>query len=281
MSLLNSPSSKETLMLYEKILQKGGPESIKNLFNRKIGISNEHYNFLQHYGQNNDLGPLRKLRQFYYEVALFDLTHGTKTADFISETVYQNEAESHPEAFADTSHVKDGVKLRSSGTSIIKSALQQSERILQEYGHNPKLASFYDLGCGPGKSLLIARTEHSFDNVVGIDYYKEVLETAKENREKMGLSNGARKIALHFADAAQFKEYKGPTIVYMYNPFGENVMKEVEKNLRETTEQCIVAYNKPLHGELFKEENGWHREFSMTNSDPDNTLMIYRRGLEC
>ena len=245
-------------------------------------ITEEHAQFLVQEGQRIGIGGLRKLRRFYYDVLDFDLEYGTNTLEFISEETFRTHAKVEPDLFpeANISSVPYGVKHRSSLTSVIKNSFLHALRILREHGIQSDQVSVYDMGCGAAKPAMIASlSDFNFKNVVGVDYYKNVLSTARRNREIMiGELGDKQKFALVHADARTFQDFRGPTIVYLYNPFGKKIMKEVEKNLREVTEKCIVLYNKPLYQGLFSSHKGWYLERQTTNHDHDQELAIFSRG---
>jgi hypothetical protein len=57
--------------------------------------------------------------------------------------------------------------------------------------------------------------------------------------------------------AATFTLPAGPTIIYMYNPFGEQTVREVASNVQRSLEQdprpLLVVYYNPVHQHLLQE----------------------------
>lgn len=265
--------------LEDRIRNSKGAD-LKRIFTDTLGVKSEHVDFILRIGKDTGFGADQKLRQLYWEVLHFDLKHGTRTSDFISEDLYRELAESNPETFANTENVRYGVKHRSSLTSVVRAVFNQATNILRDHGINPEDTHVVDLGCGTAKPSIIARTEFTFGEVVGVDYFNDVLELAKSNRQTMGLSYRRDRFSLEFADASDFRGYRDPTVVYMYNPFGQEVMQGVEENLRRRGLKVVVGYNKPLCREIFSSDNGWNVEAEhLSPNDPDQAYVIFSRNL--
>lgn len=255
-------------------------------------ISDEHMEFLA------NLGGEDKLREVYYEVLKFDddcndkhhlpdsRNKLIKTSQFILEEEYQEKAISSPELFADPTCADQGVKHRASLTRSITDGFNHAVRYLRDKGYQPQEISFFDLGTGTGKPLLISQMPEfgfNFKKAVGVDYYQPLLDRAKINMELAGLqvgSNSDSPVQLVFSNAATFKNFNGLNLIYMYNPFQEPVMVEVEKNLRRYAGKSVVIYNKPLHSKIF-EQNGWKKIDAIgdinTPSD-DKTTLLFSHG---
>lgn len=230
---------------------------------------------------------MKKLLQLYMEVFYFDLQHGTKTSGFISEEVYQEFAKRNPEHFAngEIDSVEHGVRHRASLTSVITKAFNESVKLFKEHGIKAKDISVYDAGCGTGKPALIARMAeelpnmgYTFKDVVGYDYFEPVLDIAKENRKTAGFKHD-RKISYKLEDATKFTKYKNPTLVYAYNPFDKKIMEQAVKNIEAANLSTVFAYNKPLHADCFKKENGWETKVISISQDEDSQLTLFYRNL--
>ncbi len=261
---------------YQRILTEADSvEEVSDLLTNTLGVKKDHIDFLV------GLGGIEKLRELYYESIKFDLTYGTKTCAFISESIYKNTAKHHPELFVNPENAEHGVKHRASLTSSIVDGLTIAQRMLRNKGIDTEEASFFDFGTGTGKPVLIA--QHSdfgfgFKKAVGIDYYKEVIHKANENKDLAGLGDD-KKIQFAFDDATHFRDFNGINVAYMYNPFDAEIMKRVELNLRKYAGNTLIIYNKPMHSELFEEKN-WKTVHKGTNNDPDKCITIYSRGFE-
>ena len=98
--------------------------------------------------------------------------------------------------------------------------------------------TFVDLGCGKGRALLLAR-ELGFRRIIGVEFAPSLAKTARRNCSFAEIEIG---------DAAQYAFPSGPLVVFMYNPFDENVMCQVIQHLP----SCYVAYMNPLYDGLFE-----------------------------
>jgi SAM-dependent methyltransferase len=107
--------------------------------------------------------------------------------------------------------------------------------------------TFVDLGCGKGRALILA-SKSGFKRIVGVEFVGELRSIAQANVAKMGIGNAA---VLH-ADAAEFRFPEGDLVVYLFNPFTEEVMRKVVENLRgRGSSELYIIYNNPRHASLF------------------------------
>ncbi len=272
---IKNANNNKTTIIEDRISILHDINMLKYYFINELGIKKDHINFLI---EQSDEKALSKLRELYYEVIKFDLVNGTQTSSYITEDTMQYIAKRDSSQFANLDNVFHGVKYRASLTSIVKSAFNHSQKILRDNGISLKDVSAFDIGCGAGKPLLLAIKDlgFGFKKAIGIDYFRKMIRLANKNAHIMGLSD---KIDFIFTDASQFIEYDDVNLIYMYNPFDETIMKEVERNIRKYGGKTIVAYNKPMCAHLFSQKNGWKLEFEQNSSDPDNTLKIFSYGL--
>jgi len=111
----------------------------------------------------------------------------------------------------------------------------------------PSSFTFVDLGCGKGRTLLVA-SRLGFKRVIGVEFANELVLVARENIRKQGI-NGATVVE---GDAADFCFPDGNLVLYLYNPFSHDVMRKVISNLRgRDSGQLFVIYKVPLCAELF------------------------------
>ena len=117
-------------------------------------------------------------------------------------------------------------------------------RALASLGVDPGGFTFIDLGCGKGKALLLA-AQAGFPKVVGVDFEPELCRAARANLERY-----AGGIPVEFEvltqDAGLFEFPPEPTVLFLYNPFQEGVMRTVmanlERSLREHPRELSVIY---------------------------------------
>jgi len=106
---------------------------------------------------------------------------------------------------------------------------------------------FVDLGCGKGRTLLIAG-KLGFKKVVGVEFARELVTIAEANLAIVK----AKSAEIVHCDAAEYVFPKGNIVVYMYHPFGESVLKRVVDNLSRAAAErpqasIYVVYKNPQH----------------------------------
>lgn len=101
--------------------------------------------------------------------------------------------------------------------------------------------SFIDLGCGKGRTLIVA-AHFGFGKAIGVEFAQELAATAQANIASKALHNA---IVLQ-ADAAQFAFPPGGKVIYLYNPFSSEVLSRVLDNLRACRDEAVyVVYKSP------------------------------------
>lgn len=120
---------------------------------------------------------------------------------------------------------------------------------LQSLGQALHTFSFVDLGCGKGRTLLVA-SRLAFRRVVGVEFADELVAIARRNLR----TRDARNAVVVHADAADFEFPPGDLVVYLYNPFTAEVMTQVLANLRAAQGgRLFVIYKAPRCARLLDE----------------------------
>jgi SAM-dependent methyltransferase len=115
--------------------------------------------------------------------------------------------------------------------------------------------TFVDLGCGKGRPLLIAG-RLGFRRVIGVEFAAELAAIARRNIQKMGLTNAS---VVH-GDATEFAFPEGDLVVFLFNPFGPELMAKVAANLELRRHgKLYVIYVKPYFGHIFDASRGIKR----------------------
>lgn len=115
--------------------------------------------------------------------------------------------------------------------------------------------AFVDLGCGKGRPLIVA-SEFPFRDIVGVEFSAPLVEIARRNAAIIAGREPQRPaIRLHQGDAGAFAMPVGDAVVFLYNPFGADIMARVvsriEEALRSARRAIYVVYYNPVHGALF------------------------------
>jgi SAM-dependent methyltransferase len=114
--------------------------------------------------------------------------------------------------------------------------------------------TFVDMGSGKGRMLFVA-AEYPFRRVIGVEFSNDLHQEALANIKQYRYS-GQRcaDIESVHADAAEFEFPNENLVVYMFNPFGPEVMKRMLANLERSIERhprhVIVMMLWPLHANL-------------------------------
>jgi SAM-dependent methyltransferase len=107
--------------------------------------------------------------------------------------------------------------------------------------------TFVDLGCGKGRSLLIA-ARMGFRRVVGAEFAPELAAIARTNVQIARITNAS----VVDADAADFALPEGDLVVFLFNPFRSAVVQRVAANLaRPRLDKLYAVYSNPVCAEAF------------------------------
>lgn len=148
------------------------------------------------------------------------------------------------------------------------------DRILEALPSRAEDLTFVDLGSGKGRALLMA-SNHPFRRIVGIELLKELNDVALVNIGRY--SNPLQKcfnIESILADARGFAFPPEPTVLYLFNPFPEHVLREVLANLRGSLRskprETFLIYHNLVHDSIFGEQQ-WLEPIQRTHQ-----FAIYR-----
>lgn len=174
---------------------------------------------------------------YFLEVHLFDLLHGTDTRTWLPREQFQGRP----------SNFEHGTYYMCSWTSAVDRAFRF---IRTHLGNQFESFSFVDIGCGKGKVpiawSLACRRRHLRQRILGIDYYEPFIALAMDNARNANTQH----VSFQCADAAAF-DYGAlgkRLIVYLYNPFDAPMMRRVLAQLEEN--EVVIAYNNPVHSDV-------------------------------
>jgi len=110
---------------------------------------------------------------------------------------------------------------------------------------------FVDIGCGKGKQCVYAAKYFKFDEVIGIEFSKPLVEVAEENLHRLGWS----RIKVINADATSWHIPDGKSIIFMYNPFNATLLNQfISFNMHHFQKfGSIIAYGNDLHRDALEE----------------------------
>jgi predicted RNA methylase len=115
--------------------------------------------------------------------------------------------------------------------------------------------TFIDLGSGKGRAVLLASLL-PFRRIVGVEFAPSLHQQAVQNvRRFKHAEQRCRQVELVCGDAATFALPEEPLVIYMYNPFGAEVMREVVESvnaaLAASPRELLVVYANPFHEKLW------------------------------
>lgn len=127
------------------------------------------------------------------------------------------------------------------------------EAVLDALPDRALRASFYDLGCGKGRVLLLA-SKRPFRRVVGVEMVAGLVRTCRANLAGwQGAHPDCGPLEVLHADGIGLTLPADDLVVFLYNPFGEEGIAAVLHGLadrRAPGSTCWVAYVNPLEGHL-------------------------------
>jgi SAM-dependent methyltransferase len=114
--------------------------------------------------------------------------------------------------------------------------------------------TFIDMGSGKGRVLFVA-SEYPFRKVIGVEFSKDLHEEAVANLKRYNYS-GRRCADIEpvLADAREYEFPDGNLVIYLFNPFGPEVMGRMLANLERSLERhprhAIVVMLWPDHSDV-------------------------------
>ncbi len=139
------------------------------------------------------------------------------------------------------------------------------ERVLDRVAPRPERDVLVDLGSGLGRVVLMA-ARRPFRRVIGVEISPKQVERARRNLEIARPRLACREVQLICANAAEYAMPDDATIVYLFNPFGGEVLRGVIRGIRRSVEArprrvtIVVAtarrFEEEVTGQVWLERRG-------------------------
>jgi SAM-dependent methyltransferase len=115
--------------------------------------------------------------------------------------------------------------------------------------------SFIDLGCGKGRALLLA-SELGFREVIGVELNPSLAAIAQANANLWSAAGKASApVRIEQQDALEFNWPAGRCLVFLFNPFGDELMRQVAARMaaafRDRPSDLELLYYKPEQASAF------------------------------
>jgi hypothetical protein len=154
-----------------------------------------------------------------FTVHPFDVEHGVQTSGLI------------PGRFLKTGHAHDGQSTAYFGVapSVFRGLMKRWERT--GLGARLERYTFVDAGAGMGRAMLLA-AQYPFTKVQGIELNPVLAGMAEENIVRwQAAGRAAAPMEIRCGDVLEFRFPKGPCLVFLFNPFGEAVMRRLLRRM--------------------------------------------------
>lgn len=144
------------------------------------------------------------------------------------------------------------------GNECVCTSPKTMDFILGQVGRDLSRHTFIDIGCGKGRTLLLA-SRFAFKRIIGVEFARELCAIARANAASFAdPEQKCRDIQVVEADATTYAFPEGPLFVYFYNPFSrdlfEQVIANLEASLRADPRDCLLVYGSSSHNAI-----GWAR----------------------
>ncbi len=130
------------------------------------------------------------------------------------------------------------------GTEAVSTSSKSFDWMLKNLPRPLSDYTFIDIGCGKGRTLLLSRG-YGFYRAIGVEFALELVEIAQRNLVTINRDFPGGASVVH-RDASLYDYPRGPLVVYLYNPFGPEVMGQVIQNLAthlsSCADDCYVIY---------------------------------------
>ena len=96
---------------------------------------------------------------------------------------------------------------------------------------------FVDLGCGMGRAVIVAGLG-AFRRVIGVEISPELCTLARRNIDRARRHLGVREVDIMEADAREYGLPDDATVLLLFNPFDEPILRRVLANVHASLERA-------------------------------------------
>lgn len=140
--------------------------------------------------------------------------------------------------------------------------------------------TFVDLGCGKALPMMLA-ARSGFKKVLGVEFAENVHQVAVSNLEEFRKRfKPSIPLEAYLGDASEFHFPPDPLVVYLYNPFGPDVLTKVLTNLSDSLQTqprpCWLIYMVPLQAHVFGQFPSFRLYRDSIANQQDVRCLIYQ-----
>ncbi|HHH76449.1 MAG TPA: class I SAM-dependent methyltransferase, partial [Phycisphaerae bacterium] len=138
---------------------------------------------------------------------------------------------------------------------------------------------FLDYGSGMGRAVIMAGT-YPFARVLGVEVSEKLNDIASDNLQRAKKKLKCSDIQLTCGDAGTFEVPRDVTVVYMYNPFRNDLLVKVLDNIYESLRQrprnLRLIFKNTTHFEKIAHRCTWLQPFRSFKCVTGHKCMIMR-----
>jgi tRNA1(Val) A37 N6-methylase TrmN6 len=120
--------------------------------------------------------------------------------------------------------------------------------------------------------VLLLAARHQFKQVIGVEFNSDLVRIAEINAATFhGRSDCQSRITVVCEDAGRYQFPDEDAVIFFFNPFKEEIMSAVLKNIRSsarTTRYRYIIYHNPVLKNLFSYPN----EFSVIEEEKEYVI---------
>lgn len=196
---------------------------------------------------------MKFLRYFFYLAANWNIR--------IALHIIRHEIKGEKKYNIDSTGADELYSLEERGIDISHATIYMpaSYDLLEHLFDRVKLSTFnhfLDIGCGKGRAMCVA-AGRGVEKISGIEFSKELFETAKINLENTKAKYTHLNYDLYNNDAFYFKIENDIDCIFMFNPFDDvimsGVLENIEISLATHPRKMTIIYFNPIQKHLFIE----------------------------
>lgn len=158
------------------------------------------------------------------------------------------------------------------GSAYVPTSPVDFDKVLGGLGITFEDTTFIDLGSGKGRVLLMAAAL-PFKKIIGVEFSPKLAEISRDNIERYTGPRKCTDMVAEINDATKYTLPDGPLVVFMYHPFDDKIMTQVEAHVaraaKASARRILVVYFKPVYREI------WDRSTAFTKIREENLFVIY------